>query len=173
MESMGALGAVIAARFNIVIRGGKMIPDNAEDIMSSRHKFSQLSLVNVECTENSSLSFTDFQIDKYVLSRHFAVRNYVGALAVNACFARQLMLREKSEFASGRVPIFVCKQCGDIGCGAITVEIEETEQGIIWREFGVESPTEEGLIQSDYMKRTGPFLFDKVEYLSVLSAYGK
>src|SRR5579872_2404489 len=39
---------------------------------------------------------------------------------------QRLMLREPSELSDGRVPIFICSLCSNLGCGAITAVIESS-----------------------------------------------
>jgi hypothetical protein len=55
---------------------------------------------------------------------------------------RQLRLQEKSPLVDGRVEIYVCAECGDIGCGSITVIIEDQGDKIIWRDFADQSDPE-------------------------------
>ncbi len=85
-------------------------------------------------------------------------------------YARELSLREAVSFSSGRVPLFVCF-CGDLGCGALTVSVSASGDLVHWSDFGTESDWESGFHQSDHMKRTGPFTFDRSGYLGVLSGY--
>jgi hypothetical protein len=47
-------------------------------------------------------------------------------------YMNRLLLREPSELESGRVPIFVCAECGDIACGALTARIVESPDGFRW-----------------------------------------
>ena len=71
--------------------------------------------------------------------------------------------RQKPELETGRTSFYVCSECGDIGCGAITAKIEVTEKSVIWKDFGYENNySKPDLI--DY-KEIGPFIFDKNEYI--------
>jgi len=72
----------------------------------------------------------------------------------------------KSELESGRTCFYVCPECGDIGCGAITGIIEVTEKNVIWKDFGYENNYSEPDL-TDY-KEIGPFTFDKKQYLTIL-----
>jgi hypothetical protein len=72
----------------------------------------------------------------------------------------------KSELETGRTCFFVCPECGDIGCGAITAKIEVTDKNVIWKEFGYESNILKPDL-SDY-KEFGPFTFDKMQYFKIL-----
>ena len=130
----------------------------------------------------------DFLIGSYRLSKHFDLRLAIrpelggephGNTSVlsdmvppkkRRAYARALSLIESSEFQSGRVALFTC-YCGDLGCGAVTVSISESGDKVHWSEFGMESNWEGGFSQSDYMKGTGPFVFERSAYLLALSGY--
>ena len=122
--------------------------------------------------KDESLSFSDFKIGNIMLASHLGVSDEISSLDVNPSYAKQLLLKERSDLKSGRVPLYVCKCCADLGCGATSVLVEDLGDKIRWSEFGRESNWEEGLFQNDYMKRTGPFYFDKTEYLSAINPYG-
>lgn len=54
--------------------------------------------------------------------------------------AKQLRLAAKSELASGRVPIYVCAECGDLGCGALAVRVTKLDDSFVWSELSHETP---------------------------------
>ena len=113
----------------------------------------------------------DFAIGPYHLFKHFGLKDMVPVLSQpGGEFGKQLALKTPSEFPSGRVPIYLCP-CGDLACGAVTVSIEEDGGTIVWSEFGRESNWESGIWQDEYMRRTGPFRFDRKAYLYTLSAF--
>ncbi len=116
-------------------------------------------------------SYVDFKVGRLALAKHLDVRSQVGVLSVDPIYAKQLLLMVPSEFKSGRTPLYVCSCCADLGCGALTVRIEETDAGIVWEDFGWEGPDGDRFSQSDYMSRTGPFLFDKRQYRLALIPY--
>jgi hypothetical protein len=71
----------------------------------------------------------------------------------------------KPELKSGRCCFYVCPECGDISCGAITAKIEVNENDVVWKDFGYENGDEEaGLIIYNHV---GPFKFDKHEYITL------
>jgi len=73
---------------------------------------------------------------------------------------------EKAELETGRTCFYVCAECGDIGCGAITAKIEVNDNNIIWKDFGYENNYSEPDL-TDY-KQIGPFIFDKRQYCKTL-----
>lgn len=77
----------------------------------------------------------------------------------------------KPELETGRTCFYVCPECGDIGCGAITAKIEVTEKNVIWKEFGYENNYSEPDL-TDY-KEIGPFTFDKKQYSEILGGLKK
>ena len=130
----------------------------------------------------------EFLVGSYRLARHFDLplakppalggepHGFVSVLSDGVpprrrkTFARALSLLEPSEFESGRVPLYTC-YCGDLGCGAVTVAVSESGDRVHWSDFGMESNWEAGFSPSDYMKRTGPFEFDRSDYLLALASY--
>lgn len=70
------------------------------------------------------------------------------------------------ELESGRTCFYVCGECGDIGCGAITAQIEITATEVTWKDFGYQSNNSIPHLE-DY-REVGPFTFDRVAYTQVL-----
>lgn len=57
---------------------------------------------------------------------------------------RALLGRPGRQLSSGRVPLYVCSQCGDLGCGAFAVRVERevgTSGGrvVTWSDFAWET----------------------------------
>lgn len=50
----------------------------------------------------------------------------------------QLLLQEHSDFKPGRIPLYLCSECGSYDCGAVTVEIIQDKDTIIWQNFALE-----------------------------------
>ncbi|GAB1266719.1 hypothetical protein [Aurantivibrio infirmus] len=123
--------------------------------------------------EGNHKYFSDFKIGKIELAKHLGIENQVGSLDADPSYARQLLLLEPSTLGKGRAPLFVCSYCGDLGCGATTVLVSDLGNTIQWSDFGYENNWEEGISQTDYMKRTGPFVFNKIDYVSTIKPYAK
>jgi hypothetical protein len=67
------------------------------------------------------------------------------------------------ELETGRTCLYVCPECGDIGCGAITARLEINEKNVMWKDFGYENNYSEPDL-TEYQE-IGPFVFDKTEYI--------
>lgn len=85
----------------------------------------------------------------------------------NAKVVNQFLLKEKSELPDNRYLLFVCPECGDISCGAITVFIEREGDKIIWRDFGYQNDYEEEIRSIDFSEK---FIFDETQYGSALKS---
>jgi hypothetical protein len=84
---------------------------------------------------------------------------------------RQLLLEQPSELETGRRLLYVCPECGDVGCGAITVVVEEEDDCFVWSQFAVERDWEiEDLPMLDPTgyEHFGPYRFDKRQYREAL-----
>ncbi len=75
---------------------------------------------------------------------------------------KEFLKEEPAELETGRTIIYGCSECGDIGCGAITAEILDLGDKIVWRDFGYEN-NYAGFSLEEY-KHIGQFEFDKAEY---------
>jgi len=51
----------------------------------------------------------------------------------------QLLGIRGSSLASGRVPVLVCEECGDLACGAIAVRIERDGTLVTWTDWAYEN----------------------------------
>ncbi|HEY8669627.1 MAG TPA: hypothetical protein VIL63_02205 [Terriglobales bacterium] len=82
--------------------------------------------------------------------------------------AERLMLIKPADFPNDRRSLFICPECGDLGCGAVSVVVEMTDESIVWREFGYENNWENKVLSSSF-KELGPFTFRPTEYLEMLN----
>jgi hypothetical protein len=75
----------------------------------------------------------------------------------------RLLLREKANLPNDRRSMFVCSECGDLGCGAITAVVEKQGETITWKSFGYENTYEDKVGLDDY-RTLGPFTFNAAAY---------
>ncbi|CAN5131457.1 hypothetical protein BH23VER1_BH23VER1_27440 [soil metagenome] len=90
--------------------------------------------------------------------------------AVESRFAEMLLRKTPSDLRKGRVPLFVCPECVDYGCGVGTCMIDREGDLIAWRDFGWETDYEDDLIQ-DNRDRDLVLQFDCHAYWQTLSRY--
>ena len=50
------------------------------------------------------------------------------------------LLREAPAHIDDRVAIYVCPECGDLDCGAVTARIERDGDHIVWNDIAMSSP---------------------------------
>src|SRR4051812_7310923 len=63
--------------------------------------------------------------------------------AANAEAVARLMLKGPADLANYRHTLYVCPECGDLACGAITLVIERNGDRIIWRDFAFQNGNDE------------------------------
>ncbi|HET9430258.1 MAG TPA: hypothetical protein VFO70_03730 [Chitinophagaceae bacterium] len=78
-----------------------------------------------------------------------------------------LTLRRKSDLATERVMLYVCPECGDIDCGAITANVVDQGDRIVWKDFGYE--TGYGGVTENY--DIEPIEFERQNYFKAFSLF--
>ena len=82
----------------------------------------------------------------------------------------RLLLERRGDLPSGRVSLYICPECGDLGCGAVSVALEPDGEDIIWKEFGHENDYDESFI---LIERLGPFRFRLADYRQAILSIPK
>jgi len=80
---------------------------------------------------------------------------------------RRLLGEEPADFQEDRRSLLVCAECGDIGCGAVSIILRLSDKTVRWQDFGYQNNYEPE-IHGDHLKRLGPFEFDLEDYRSKL-----
>ncbi len=73
---------------------------------------------------------------------------------------QEFLKKEKTEFElqrNGRTMLYMCPECGDIGCGAITAKIKILKDYVVWEDFAYEDALPE--INLERYAHIGPFYF--------------
>lgn len=92
-----------------------------------------------------------------------------GFPEANDLSCARLLLREPAGTESGRVLLYVCPECGDISCGAYSVQVSQSDDGFTWYAFAYENGYEEPVI----IDGVGPFAFEKHAYeATIINAAG-
>lgn len=82
-------------------------------------------------------------------------------------YARQLLLREPPSLPSGRVPLYICPECADLGCGAVAVRVRFEGDCVVWSELGWDDPNVDGEPTSDVRE----LWFDREAYRLALASF--
>lgn len=112
--------------------------------------------------------FLDFVVDGESLYDQLRVGDQVTALGCWPPDSERAHIQQLLS-ASGRVPLYVCAECGDLGCGAITAFVERTPDGFVWRDFAFENNYDGTMTDMNSYRAIGPFVFNKTEYWQVLN----
>lgn len=117
-------------------------------------------------------SYYDFIINEKSLSEKLKMvqQDLIGSFGwarknYDRELAKQFMGLQKSHLESGRYPLFLCPECGDIGCGMITIDIVFEQNQVIWENFAYENGYEP--IYFEYFEYPIVYVFDKEQYLQV------
>ncbi|MBR0706789.1 MULTISPECIES: hypothetical protein [Bradyrhizobium] len=71
------------------------------------------------------------------------------------------MLSSDAPVDGHRVALFVCPECGDFACGAITARVSRTDRGVRWSDFAHENE-----IDAASELGVGPFEFEWADYVN-------
>lgn len=91
---------------------------------------------------------------------------WTGNTACENRLINELSGLTKTELPTGRTVFYVCPECADIGCGAITALVVEMPNTIIWKDFGYETNYSEPELAK--FRHVGPFEFEKRPYRKLL-----
>jgi hypothetical protein len=118
----------------------------------------------------------DFVIDGKSLADLLQIHRFelVGCLDVmnqtrNASQAEALLLSAPATGVPSRCMLYVCPECGDLGCGAFTAEVTKSEGQYIWINFRYENNYDTSMTQE--YPHVGPFAFTAAEYESLLTGF--
>jgi hypothetical protein len=114
--------------------------------------------------------YLDFIIDGQPLSEKIGgdLASCLGWFvpAENTKAVRRLLLEEPADLPNNRRSLYVCPECGDLECGAVTAVIERSGDKIIWRDFGFQHESDELTPIRGY--RDISFAFDGTQYNQAL-----
>lgn len=86
--------------------------------------------------------------------------------AENIKSVNRLLLKEPADLPNNRRSLYVCAECGDLECGAVTAVIERSGDKIIWRDFGFQSNADDVTPIRGY--RDISFAFERAQYNQAL-----
>ena len=109
-----------------------------------------MNTLKIEKSLKKGKVFYDFVVDGISFLKTLDAQKFdlIGPLGWGLKSYQNILIKEflgqkVSELPSKRIPIYVCSECGDFHCGAITAEIIFENNKIIWRKFGYENGIDE------------------------------
>ena len=72
----------------------------------------------------------------------------------------KLTCTDNSELEDGRTLLYICPECGDIGCGAYAARINKINNQYIWQDFAYVNGYEEAVV----IDGLGPYYFNSDDY---------
>ncbi len=104
--------------------------------------------------QRTNCSYWDYYVDGTRLADSFNIGDFIPPLGwldarTEHHFVEMLLRKSDGDLPLNRVPLFVCPECADYGCGAFSCVIARTTAGIIWREFGMQNDYDEEIHADD------------------------
>lgn len=88
--------------------------------------------------------------------------------------AQRLLLAVPGRLEGGRQELYVCPECADLGCGALTAVVERVGDLVIWRDFGYQREPEDTAVDREGYDTVGPLAFERIAYeRAIRSALGR
>ncbi len=120
----------------------------------------------------SHREWAEFVVDDRPLHSMIVPGDFISCIGWLPAYAeislvRQLLLAEPSELGGGRCQLYICPECGDIGCGAVTVAVAKTHDAFTWSHLRFENNYDAGMTTP--YEGVGPFRFAKHDYWRLLS----
>ena len=118
--------------------------------------------------------YLDFVVDGQSLADILGC-GQVGSLGAwmsesDESLVRQLMREEPSpSLGEGRVELYVCSLCGDVGCGAESVAVTIDGNQVVWDAFCYENGYAPELTDRESYAPVGPYRFDLDQYRQALA----
>jgi hypothetical protein len=109
--------------------------------------------------------YADFVVNGLALSTRagrksdlVGVLGWGDAAAQDAAVAR-LLLEWRADTPTERVALYVCKECGDLGCGALSVRVERRANVVTWSDFYYEGADATFAANNRLLEDLGPYHF--------------
>lgn len=123
--------------------------------------------------------YLDFVVDSRSLRDTLSVNDLVSWLAdwLNPPSIGELLpegrsVLQASEIGSGQRLLYVCPECGDAQCGAMTAVITDEGDRIVWKDFAnLFWDANQGwrpVFETSGFEHIGPFFFDRPQYTDAL-----
>lgn len=115
--------------------------------------------------------FLDFVVDGHPLYPEMG--DFISSLGwltkeQNRLAVNRLLRKAEPDAPYDRYCLYVCPECADLGCGAVTAIIKRDGDNITWRDFGFQNNYDETILRED-LKEFGPFSFNATDYFNVLT----
>jgi hypothetical protein len=111
--------------------------------------------------------FLDFVIDGVTLSSQLNT-DYISPFGCLDAGEQEVSIdrllgKSPPDMAHDRTALYICPECGDLGCGAVTLLVQREDGVIIWKDFGMQYNYED-VIHTEGFENIGPFTFDITQY---------
>ncbi len=124
--------------------------------------------------------FLDFRVDGVSLGDAVRARaetpvmaDLVSVLVTNwpggfpAGEVRALLGQGPQVLSDGRVALYVCAECGELDCGAVTAVVERDGRDVVWRDLGWQTHRDPEVYLDPY-RDLGPYHFETALYSRML-----
>ena len=102
-------------------------------------------------TSKISGQYLDFNISGQSLKEYLGIENDSSVTPLGwflnkseqSKSLQEFRLQIKPHLPNNRVELYICNECGDIGCGSVTAKIIDMGDKIVWTEFARQSDPDE------------------------------
>jgi hypothetical protein len=108
-----------------------------------------------------------FQVLDVAAQDGIGALGWSGSPAAEADLVRGLTPDHTTANGGERPSIYVCAECGDLSCGAHTIQVLRKESTIVWQDFRFENDYDPSMTR---LIELGPFVFDADRYAAALAS---
>ena len=75
----------------------------------------------------------------------------------------RLLRKNPPDMPHARTTLYICPECGDLECGAVTLLVQREAGSIIWKDFGIQNNYDDA-VHAEGFHNIGPFTFEGRQY---------
>lgn len=125
--------------------------------------------------QRSRCSYWDYYADERRISTELGLGDFIPPIGwlgseMELHFLEMLLRVSEGDLPQNRVPIFVCGECADYGCGVVSCVVERANDEIVWHDFGIQNDDSDRISREDF-RPWQKYSFEPSQYWSTFAGH--